>query len=174
MLEQFVKPTQVNAFDASNIKNELLSKTHLSPDVCSIVCKYYETQSIELNVPSKYLSLIINYMEHQNGIPGTISKKPITSKYMKDMIKDKWIVDFVEELTPDLHENEFKIPKYKSYSDEEKKKIPESRKFMFQLMEMCNYLQIECLLYILCAKTATMIKGKSAIEMQKVIDGIVD
>lgn len=174
MLKNLINEDQFNSIDALNIKNELLSKTCLCQDVCLIICKYYEIQSIEVNVHSEYLSLIINYMEHQNGISGEIPDSPIFSKYMKDLIEDQWIVNFVEDLTPDLKEDDSGNPKYMSYSYDEKKKIPESRKFLFQLTETCHNLQINCLTHILCSKIATMSKGYNDIERRKILHGIHD
>lgn len=122
---------------------------------------------------SETMKYVISYMNHQNGTPATIIPDPITSKKMKDMLKDEWLVEFVDNFTPEM-KSDVKNPEktmYDSYTLEQKQKVPETRNVMRFVTETLNYMSITCLLYTLCAKYATMIKGVPEERMQGIIDG---
>lgn len=129
-------------------------------------------------VPCKFatsntMKYVVSYMNHQNGIPSTIIPDPITSKKMKDMLKDEWLVEFVDNFTSEM-KSDIKNPEktmYDSYTLEQKQKIPETRNVLRFVTETSNYMSITCLLYTLCAKYATMIKGVPEEKMQGIIDG---
>jgi S-phase kinase-associated protein 1 len=106
---------------------------------------------IELtNVSSDVLKTIISYMTYHttNGrTPADIKEiaKPIRSLEMRKLVEDSFDADLADGLT------------YKQ---------------IFDTILAANYMQIDPLLHLLCAKTATMIKNKSHDEIRTIfVDG---
>lgn len=81
------------------------------------------------------LELIIRYMTHHQGVEPPIIEKPLRSKLMKDVCKDKWDADFIDE-------------------------IGNNRQKLYDLILAANYMDIKGLLHLGCAKVASLIKGQ--------------
>lgn len=122
---------------------------------------------------SDVMKHIVSYMKHQDGVPSVIIPDPITSKYMKDMLKDEWLVKFIDDFTPEMRPDEKNPEKkmYDSYTPEQKAEVPKQRKTMRDVMETLNYMAINCLLHTFCAKWATMIKGVELERMKGINEG---
>lgn len=98
------------------------------------------TEEIPLTVKSKYLTKIVEYLNHIQTTPPSEIEKPLKGEF-KDVVSE-WEFNFI-----DL-----------SYDD------------MFELMQAANYLDIKSLLALTCAKTASLIKGKSPQEVREMFN----
>jgi hypothetical protein len=167
-----------NYVDYFQIITMMLDSTYLSKDVCSVVCSFFKSkhQPKIIHLEPKYaiseaINFITKYMAHQKGIKGKMPLSPIVSKRMSKNIDDQWVAKLLDDLTPDLNEDEFGVLEYNRYSDEEKKMIPQKRKILYNIADLCNYLGIECLLQISCAKIASMIKGIDYTRVEQILNG---
>jgi len=73
-------------------------------------------------------------MNHHAGVEPPIVEKPLRSKIMKDVCKDKFDADFID-------------------------RIGENRQALYDLILAANYMDIKSLLHLGCAKVASLIKG---------------
>ncbi len=80
------------------------------------------------------LTLVVEYMLHHQGIEPPIVEKPLRSKKMSDVCKDKWDAAFIDT-------------------------IGEDRQKLYDLILAANYMDIKSLLHLGCAKVASLIKG---------------
>jgi hypothetical protein len=112
-------------------------------------------------VSCEALRWIVRYMIHQDGVPGQIPQDPITSKKMSDIVKDSWVAKLMDDLTPDLNPDTKDSSKiaYESYSQERKDAVPKTRDLLWDIHTSANYMEMNCLLHIVCAKSASIIKG---------------
>ncbi len=100
---------------------------------------------IELtNVSSDILETILEYMRHHTTPPRSPADiqeivKPIRALDMKKIVGDPWDADFVDSKTP---------------------------KQIFDVILAANYMQIDPLLNLFCAKVATLIKNKGHEEIR--------
>jgi hypothetical protein len=120
-----------------------------------------EKTTKEIPVPNGsrlHLEMIVRYLEHQDGLPGKIPSKPITSKKMSEIVSDPWIAKYCDDL--DCLELEGK-----------KFTLVECRDFLYELLTLANYLHIECLIHILAAKVASLIRGTPGEQMKGVLLG---
>jgi S-phase kinase-associated protein 1 len=105
-----------------------------------------DSETTEINVPNvdeASLLMVVQYLEHHQGIEPAEIQRPLRSSNMH-VIVETWDADFI---------NSFKTGK------------------IFQLILASNYLDIKSLLQLGCAKIASMIKGKSPEEIQKILKG---
>jgi S-phase kinase-associated protein 1 len=86
-------------------------------------------------VDSKTLTLIIDYSNHHAGQEAPNVDKPLRSKNMKDVCKDPWDATFIDEVGKDLQQ-------------------------LYNLILAANYMDIQGLLHLGCAKVASIIKGE--------------
>ena len=124
-------------------------------------------------VSAEALRWIVRYMIHQDGVPGQIPQDPITSKKMSDIVKDSWVAKLMDDLTPDLNPDAKDSSKtaYESYSQERKNGVPKTRDLLWDIHTSANYMEMNCLLHIVCAKTASMIKGTPGEKIKGVLQG---
>merc|ERR1711964_112178 len=93
-------------------------------------------------VSGPILNLIVEYLKHHDGkVPAEIAK-PIRSVKMEKIVEDPWDGEFINKQT---------------------------KKVIFQIILGANYMDIETLLHLGCAKIATLIKGKSPEEIKKIL-----
>jgi len=92
---------------------------------------------------------IFDYLAYHNGMTVAKIAKPIRSQEMTKIVEDDWDAQFINK---------------------------QSKKMIFQIILGANYLVIESLLHLGCAKIATLIKGKSPEEIKKILgdDGTCD
>jgi len=74
-------------------------------------------------------------MTHHAGVEPPIIEKPLRSKLMKDVCKDKWDAEFIDN-------------------------IGNNRQQLYDLILAANYMDVKSLLHLGCAKVASLIKGQ--------------
>lgn len=92
-----------------------------------------------LEVEDKILVKIIEYLEHFNGVPPPEIEKPLKSQILKE-VTDEWSANFIDAVTLEL---------------------------LVDLTVAANYMEIQSLLDLCCAKIASMCKDKSEEEIFK-------
>jgi len=117
--------------------------------ISKLVKTSVETDSTASEVPipsakSNILEKIVEYMRHHNGDEPPIIEKPLRSKIMKDVCKDKWDADFID-------------------------KIGENRQELYDLILAANYMDIKSLLHLGCAKVASLIKGQPLEKIKDIL-----
>jgi S-phase kinase-associated protein 1 len=90
------------------------------------------------NVSTKVLALVIKYMNYHIDNPAKEIEKPLKSANMKEVVSD-WDAEFVD-------------------LDQER---------LFEVILAANYMDIKPLLDLACAKTASLIKGKTPEQIRK-------
>eukprot|EP01006_Ploeotia_vitrea_P052723 TRINITY_DN67718_c7_g9_i1.p1 TRINITY_DN67718_c7_g9~~TRINITY_DN67718_c7_g9_i1.p1 ORF type:complete len:190 (+),score=120.47 TRINITY_DN67718_c7_g9_i1:135-704(+) len=101
-----------------------------------------ETQSVK----TRALEAIVEYMNHHKGVEPDIVEKPLRSKRMKDVVKDPWDADFID-------------------------KIGDDRQHLYDVILAANYMDIQSLLHLGCAKVASLIKGQPLDKIKEVLEG---
>ncbi len=82
------------------------------------------------------MSLVVAYINHHRGIPGTtIPIKPLESSRMHDICKDPWDAVFIDA-------------------------VPKPIQLLYDLVTLSNQLEMDCLTRLCCAKIASVIRGK--------------
>ena len=102
----------------------------------------YDTKEQEIPLSTlndDVLEKIVEFMEYHENVKFTEIEKPIKSTNIRDLVSD-WDADFI---------NVDKI-------------------LLFDLLQASNYLDIKELLDLCCAKIATMIKGKTKTQLEKI------
>lgn len=90
------------------------------------------------------LELIIQYMCHHDGTEPPIVEKPLRSKLMKDVCKDTWDANFIDE-------------------------IGNNRQQLYDLILAANYMDVKSLLHLGCAKVASLIKGQPLEKIKDIL-----
>ena len=78
-------------------------------------------------------------MNHHKGVEPPIVKKPLRSKIMKDVCPDPFDADFID-------------------------RIGENRQALYDLIHAAEYLDVNSLLHLGCAKISSFIKGQYSKE----------
>jgi S-phase kinase-associated protein 1 len=86
------------------------------------------------NIDSSTLFNIVKFLKYHNGTEPPLPEKPVKSKEMKE-ITTEWMAKFIDEVLANDTEN------------------------LYKLISAANYLFINSLLHICCAKVASLIKG---------------
>lgn len=87
----------------------------------------------------------MNYLIHHGNNPITSPTQPITSCDMNELCKDRWDVQFMEDV---------------------KNQLPQCEE-IWNFIRACNYLQIVPGMQLACVKIATMVKGKKLNDICK-------
>ena len=95
-------------------------------------------------VQEDILKLIVEYLRHHNGVEPPEIQKPVRAKNMKDACDDKWSGEFIDA-------------------------IGNNRKQLYDLILAANYMDINSLLHLGCAKVASLIKGKPTEEIDDIL-----
>jgi len=99
---------------------------------------------LELTLNGRVLRGIVEYMQHHNGIEPPIVEKPLRSKVMKDVCRDQWDADWID-------------------------RIGTERQYLYDLILGANYLHINSLLHLACAKVASLIKGQPLDKIKDIL-----
>ncbi len=89
-----------------------------------------DTSAVECDIPSvkgSILELVVQYLNHHHGVEAIIPEKPLRSKLMIEVCKDKFDAMFIDD-------------------------ISKSRQNLYDLILAANYMDIKCLLHLGCAK----------------------
>jgi len=95
-------------------------------------------------VKADILAKVVEYMNHHKGVEPPIIEKPLRSKVMADVCKDKWDADFID-------------------------KIGENRQQLYDLILAANYMDVKSLLHLGCAKVASLIKGQPLEKIKDIL-----
>ena len=90
------------------------------------------------------LELVVQYMTHHAGTEPPIIEKPLRSKLMKDVCKDKWDAEFIDA-------------------------IGNNRQQLYDLILAANYMDVKSLLHLGCAKVASLIKGQPLEKIKDIL-----
>uniref|UniRef100_A0A7S3JFI0 S-phase kinase-associated protein 1 n=1 Tax=Euplotes harpa TaxID=151035 RepID=A0A7S3JFI0_9SPIT len=93
------------------------------------------------NVTKPILEKVIEFCKHVKDYPLQEIEKPLKSDNLRDIVS-AWYADYVEL----------------------------EQEVLFEVILAANYLDIRPLLELSCAKVATMIKGKSVVEVRKLFN----
>lgn len=116
----------------------VLMKTALINDPEATV---YPAPCIKGNI----MALIIEYMNHHQGLEPPIIEKPLRDKKMEKVCQDKWDADFID-------------------------RVGMSKPVLRRLILAANYLDMRVLLHLGGAKVASMIKGLTPEKVKEVMD----
>lgn len=95
-------------------------------------------------VASDIMELVISYMKHHNGSEPPIIEKPLRSKVMKEVCKDPFDATFIDD-------------------------IGENRQQLYDLILAANYMHVNSLLHLGCAKVASLIKGQPVEKIKDIL-----
>jgi len=85
-------------------------------------------------------SLVSEYLTHHNGVEPASIAKPIRSVRMREIVEDPWDAEFANRI---------------------------SKRKTFKVISAANYIDCQSLLHLMCAKIATLTKGKSSEEIRR-------
>lgn len=138
--EKFVlvsKDEQQFSCDKRHVMISTLIRTTVEADTTATSCPVP-------GVDSKCLQLILKYAEHHKGTEQPVVNKPLQSKQMADVCKDKWDAEFIDEVGQDLSQ-------------------------LYDLILAANYMDIKSLLHLGCAKVASLIKGQPLEKIKDIL-----
>jgi S-phase kinase-associated protein 1 len=96
------------------------------------------------DVKGPILGLVVEYMKHHKGTEPDIIPKPLRSKNMKDVVKDPWDAEFIDQVGVD-------------------------RQKLYDLVLAANYMDVNALLHLGCAKVASIIKGQPLEKIKELL-----
>lgn len=109
-----------------------------------------ESDEIEItSVKPETLKKVVDYINHHKGVEPPIIEKPLKSTNMKDVCKDSWDADFIDN-------------------------IGQNQKDLHDLIMAANYFHIPSLLHLGSAKVASLIKGKPLDKIKEILSVIPD
>jgi len=94
------------------------------------------------NISRDIFSLIGVYLNYHNGVEPAEIAKPVRSVKMEKIVEDEWDARFANSV---------------------------SKRIIFQIILGSNYIDCKSLLHLMCAKIATLIKGKSPQEIKLIL-----
>tara|TARA_B100001105_G_C22173346_1_gene349466 strand:+ start:69 stop:584 length:516 start_codon:yes stop_codon:yes gene_type:complete len=106
-------------------------------------------------VNTRCLEYIITYMKHHKGIDKDMPTQPLKSVDMHEVMNDSWDADFINSLIPEYNDNE-----------------SPDLKLLVDMILSANYLHMTHLLHKLCAKIASLIRGKDEDEIPNILQSI--
>jgi len=98
-----------------------------------------------VDVASKTLAKVIEYLNYHKGVDPGVPEKPLRSKIMKEVCSHAWDAEFIDA-------------------------IGEDRDNLYNLILAANYMDIKPLLYLGCAKVASLIKGVPIDKIKGILD----
>jgi S-phase kinase-associated protein 1 len=117
-------------------------------DISKLIFTSIESNPHEVDLPvdvkSNILAIIMEYIEHHKGIQGAEIAKPLRSNVMKEVCKDEWDADFIDNLATD-------------------------RQLLYDVALASNYLDIHSLLHLCSAKIMSLIKGKPLKDIKEIL-----
>ena len=116
----------------------------ISKLVNTIVEKDPECTEIPLvEINTKILEYVVNFINEHKGEEPPIVERPLRSKLMKEVTND-WDANFIDQ-------------------------IGEQRSELYELISAANYLDIQSLLHLGCAKVAALIKGQPIDKIKDIL-----
>lgn len=106
-----------------------------------------DKKSTEIPLPSikgDILKIIVDYMNHHKGVELELIEKPLKSSIMKEVCKDPWDAEFIDE-------------------------IARNKSHLYDVIGAANNLSIKTLLYLGAAKVASLIRGKPTAEIENIL-----
>jgi len=101
-----------------------------------------DAESIPINnVSGDTLDLIVQYLEHHNGVEPQEISAPMPSMEMERCVGDKWDAEYINKM---------------------------KKKTIYEVILCANYMDIPSLLHLGCAKMATLIKGEILEKMDQI------
>lgn len=97
-----------------------------------------------LRVTGDTLKLVVEYMQHHKSVEPNIIPKPLRSKNMQDVVDDPWDAQFIDRVGEDRHQ-------------------------LYDLVSAANYMDIDSLLHLGCAKVASIIKGQPLEKIKELL-----
>jgi S-phase kinase-associated protein 1 len=118
--------------------------------VSSLVKRSLETDSSASEVPilgveGAVLELVVEYLVHHKGTEPDVVEKPLRSKVMREVVKDEWDADFID-------------------------RVGANRQALYELIMAANYMDVQGLLHLGCAKVASLIKGQPLEKIKTILD----
>jgi S-phase kinase-associated protein 1 len=101
---------------------------------------------INIDTSTSTLRLVVEYMFHHKGNKNELIKKPLVSNKMIDVCSDSYDATFIDNV-------------FEKQGNEE----------LYQLILAANYMDIQCLLHLGCAKIASLIKGQPLESIKKIL-----
>lgn len=98
-----------------------------------------------VGVESHILELVVQYLKEHKGVEPQAIEKPLRSKKMSDVCPYKWDATYID-------------------------KIGDTRQQLYDLVLAANYLDIQPLLHLGCAKIASLIKGQPLEKFKEILD----
>jgi S-phase kinase-associated protein 1 len=95
-------------------------------------------------VEGPILVLVVAYMNHHKGVEPPIIEKPLRSKIMREVCKDSWDAQYIDDIGVD-------------------------RQKLYDLILAANYMDIKSLLHLGCAKVASLIKGQPLEKIKDIL-----
>jgi S-phase kinase-associated protein 1 len=96
-----------------------------------------------LSVNGKILEIIVTYMNHHQGIVPPEIEKPLKDKNLKNIINE-WDAKFIDT-------------------------VSKNQQQLYDLILAANYMHIESLLHLGCAKIASLIKGEPLEKIKEIL-----
>ena len=95
-------------------------------------------------VKAHVLALIVEYMNQHKGIEPNLIEKPLRSKVMHEVCKHPGDAEFID-------------------------RIGENRQLLYDLILGANYMHVNSLLHLGCAKVASFIKGQPMEKIKEIL-----
>lgn len=95
-------------------------------------------------VRTEVLDLVVEYMNHHQGIEPPVVEKPIKSQVMAQNCSDEWDAKWIN-------------------------KNSQSKQILYDLVLAANNMDIKGLLHLTCAKIASLIKGQKTEDLKKIL-----
>lgn len=140
-------PTPPIKLISKDKKEYVLDRKYAS--VSNLVKTTLETDKSADEVPipgvsGAILEEVVSYMNRHKGTEPPIVEKPLRSKAMKDVCKEPLDADFID-------------------------RIGENRQMLYDLILAANYMHINSLLHLGCAKVASLIKGQPLEKIKDIL-----
>lgn len=95
-------------------------------------------------VDARIMRYVVDYMKHHKGVEPPIVPKPLRSSEMKNVCSDPWDADFIDD-------------------------VGKTMRTLYDVILASNYLNINSLLHLGCAKVASRIKGKPLEQVKNIL-----
>ena len=99
-------------------------------------------------VSTKVLKEIVDFMQEHKGTEPPIVERPLRSKLMSE-VTSSWCASFID-------------------------RIGEERQFLYDIVSVSNYMDIQSLLHLSCAKIASLIKGQPLDKIKEILQHKLD
>jgi len=145
--ENGTEPTHITVYAQIDPKKKCFTLTTKSVSLCgllrAILTELTPTEDIPIkHVTQRQLALVVQYLTHHQGVMPEEISKPILHSDMRKILEDQFDAEFIESL---------------------------SKLEVLGLVQAANYMDIQPLLSLGCAKVATLIKGKTAAEVRDIL-----